>query len=60
VSDDNPEQLMTKKEVAQRWQTSAKTVERRSRKDGLPYIQIGRQIRFRLADVLAYEKKNRK
>ena len=57
---ENPEQLMTKKEVAHRWQTSEKTVERRSRRDGLPYIQIGRQIRHRLADILAYEKKNRK
>ena len=57
---DNPGQLMTNEELADRWQVSEKTIERRIRKDGLPCIRIGRQIRFRLADILAYEKKNRK
>ena len=57
---DDLERLLTKKEVAGRWQVSEKTVERRMRKDGLPYIRIGRQIRFRLSDILAWEKKNRK
>lgn len=54
------ERLMTKSELADRWRVSEKTIDRHTRKNGLPHIRIGRQIRFRLSDILAHEKKMRK
>jgi excisionase family DNA binding protein len=54
------ERLMTKGELADRWRVSEKTIDRHIRNNGLPHIRIGRQIRFRLSDILAHEKKMRK
>ena len=56
----DPERLMTKSELADRWRVSEKTIDRHMRKNGLLHIRIGRQIRFRLSDILAHEKKMRK
>ena len=52
---DKAEQLMTRAELATRWKVSVKTIDREIRRHLVPYIRVGRQIRFKLADILAYE-----
>jgi excisionase family DNA binding protein len=54
------ERLLTKAELAERWQVSEKTVDRHIRRYGLPHIKIGRQTRFSFTDILQHEKKMRK
>ncbi|WP_425475990.1 helix-turn-helix domain-containing protein [Mesorhizobium yinganensis] len=51
------DQLLTDSDLAARWQVSSKTL-RNARVSGhlhLPYIKIGRAVRYRLSDVKAYE-----
>jgi hypothetical protein len=50
------EKLLTEKQLAKRHQRSPKTL-RNDRVKGayIPFIRIGRHIRYRLSDVLAYE-----
>jgi excisionase family DNA binding protein len=50
-----PTRLLDMDEVAQRWGVSARTVARLVKKGRLRAVRIGRQVRFRLEDVLAYE-----
>jgi len=52
----NTETVLTVEELADRWKVSARTVSRMLQKGELPHFQIGRQIRIRLSDILAYEK----
>ena len=43
-------------ELAQRWQISEATLERwRSQRKGPHFLRLGGQVRYRLADVEAYE-----
>ena len=45
-------------ELAARWNISHRTLERwRWLGVGLPYIKVGGRIRYRLADIQAYEQK---
>jgi excisionase family DNA binding protein len=52
--------ILTKQELARRWKISIKTLERitSDRVHGIRYFKIGRQVRFRLRDVEAFEQKN--
>ena len=50
------EQLMTLQAIADRWLVSVKTVDRLTKRGALFRIKVGRQIRIRRQDVLAYEK----
>ena len=50
------EQLMTQEELAFRWKISEATLERdRSMKKGVRFMKLGGLIRYRMADVIAYE-----
>jgi len=47
---------ISQNELAQRWQTSEATLERwRSQRKGPQFLRLGGQVRYRLADVEAYE-----
>ena len=56
VAADDPHPFLTPRQVAHRWLVCKRTVERMIRDRALPHVRIGRQIRVRLADVIAYEK----
>lgn len=56
MSDDN-ETLLTPEELAQRWSVSVKTLTKwRYEGSGPLWLKIGGQARYRLADVLQYER----
>ena len=58
IKTDDSERLLTREELAAYWRVSPKTVSRISERD-LPVVRIGKQVRYRLADVSAYEKRRR-
>lgn len=48
--------LLTQRDLARRWRVSPRTIERwRVLGRGPRFCRIGRQIRYRLCDVCAYE-----
>ena len=47
--------LLTRREVAERWRQSTETVKRRERAGVLHALKLGRGVRYRLSDVLAFE-----
>lgn len=50
--------FLTSMQLSQRWCISSSTLERwRWLGVGLPYIKVGGRIRYRLADIKAYEQK---
>lgn len=49
------EVFLTAHELAQRWRCSGETLKRRRRSGQLPAYKLGRSVRFKLADVLAFE-----
>jgi Helix-turn-helix domain len=52
---ESPELFLTDVEVAEMLHRSVKTLRNdRSLRRGIPYVKNGRQVRYRLADVLAY------
>jgi hypothetical protein len=48
--------LLTRREVAERWRQSTETIKRRERAGALQALKLGRGVRYRLSDVLAFEK----
>ena len=47
---------LTEKELAQRWSVAVKTLQnQRVAGCGLSYLKIGRSVRYRLIDVIAFE-----
>ena len=53
------EELLTQKQLARRWVLSERTLERwRCTGEGPTYIKLGGLVRYRLADILAYEHEN--
>ena len=48
--------LLTRRELADRWRQSTETIKRRERAGLLHALKLGRGVRYRLSDVLAYEK----
>ena len=59
TSDDTPERLLSLDDLADRWQVSTRTIKRLLDDGEIHCVRVGRQIRFKLADILAYEKKRR-
>jgi hypothetical protein len=47
--------LLTRREVAERWRQSTETVKRREKAGVLNALKLGRGVRYRLSDVLAFE-----
>ena len=48
---------LNEKQLAERWGVSVRTLQAaRIKGSGAPFIRIGRSVRYRLEDVLAYEK----
>jgi len=51
------DRLLTAQEVAERWKMTAPTIYRYGNTDLLPKVTVGkRQVRFRLRDVLNFER----
>jgi hypothetical protein len=47
---------LSEKQLAERWNLSVRTLQAaRVKGTGVPFIRIGRAVRYRLEDVLAYE-----
>ena len=47
---------LTQEELSARWKITSRTLEQhRWRGIGCPYVKIGRLVRYRLSDVIAYE-----
>jgi hypothetical protein len=57
--------MLTRKKLAQRWDTTERTIDRRRSLGLLPWVDLARgtgkrpQIRFRLEDVEEYERQGR-
>jgi Helix-turn-helix domain len=54
LTGDDP--LFTRQELAERWRQSTETIKRRERAGRLHALKLGRSVRYRLSDVLAFEK----
>ena len=50
-SPDITERFLTRKALADRWQLSKETLKRRERCGLLPFLKLGRGVRYRIADV---------
>lgn len=56
TSTDPQDVLLSEAELASRWgYASGSLKNQRSEGRGLPFVRIGRTVRYRLSDVLAYE-----
>ena len=47
--------LLTRAQLATRWQVSKETIKRREKAGVLPVLKLGRDARYRLSDVLRLE-----
>jgi hypothetical protein len=53
---DNGLPRLNEKQLAERWGVSIRTLQAaRVKGSGVPFVRIGRSVRYRLEDVLAYE-----
>jgi hypothetical protein len=53
---DNGLPRLNEKQLAERWAVSVRTLQAaRVKGGGVPFVRIGRSVRYRLEDVLAYE-----
>lgn len=60
-SSDDPLLLIRERELAERWKTSRRTLQRwRAQGLGPAYILMVGAVRYRLADVVAYEERMRR
>jgi hypothetical protein len=50
-SPDITERFLTRKGLADRWQLSTETLKRRERCGLLPFLKLGRGVRYRLSDI---------
>lgn len=48
---DNTERFLTRRGLADRWQLSTETLKRRERCGLLPFLKLGRGVRYRLDDI---------
>ena len=61
AASEDPNALLREKDLAARWKTSQRTLQRmRAERSGPAFLHIGGSIRYRLADVLAYEDRMRR
>ena len=49
------ERLLTRRLLADRWSMSTETLKRREKAGILPFLRLGRGVRYRLSDVEALE-----
>lgn len=57
----NADLLLTERDVARRQNLSVRTLQnRRGAGGGIPYLKLGRSVRYRLSDVLAWEQARRR
>jgi hypothetical protein len=49
------QQFITRRDLADRWLVSTETLKRKERAGLLRAFKIGRGVRYRMADVLAFE-----
>ena len=47
-------ELLTEQELAERWHTTPRHIRRLRVESGLPYIKLGRLVRFDAADVVLW------
>lgn len=64
LSSNSPEfsgdKLIPETQLADRWGVSPRTLQaQRLRGSGCPFIVIGRNVRYRLSDVITFEEQNR-
>ncbi len=52
------ERLLTKKEIADFLNVSIKMIDRKVQLNEIPYLKIGRLVRFRRSEILAWAKEN--
>ncbi len=51
--------FLTEVELAKRWRVSTKKLQAdRWKEQGVPFVKIGRSVRYRLAEVIAYEERH--
>jgi hypothetical protein len=51
--------FLTEHQLGRRWQISVKKLQAdRYNRRGVPFVKLGRSVRYRLADVLAHEELN--
>lgn len=51
--------LATEQQLSERWGVSIKKLQAdRLKGEGIPFVKIGRLVRYRLEDILAYEQAN--
>jgi hypothetical protein len=50
-SKDKAVRLLTRKDLSDRWQLSVETLKRRERCGLLPFLKLGRGVRYRLDDI---------
>jgi hypothetical protein len=48
---DRAVRLLTRKGLSDRWQLSIETLKRRERCGVLPFLKLGRGVRYRLSDI---------
>jgi hypothetical protein len=53
---DKATRLLTRKGLADRWQVSTETLKRRERCGLLPFLKLGRGVRYRMSDIEALER----
>lgn len=51
----NEQGLLTRRQLCDRWQFSKETLKRRERAGTLPFLKLGRGVRYRISDVLRLE-----
>lgn len=52
--------FLNERELARRWNTSPRTLQRwRAEDQGPAFLRIGGSVRYRLSDILAYEERHR-
>lgn len=57
---DDPEACLTQRQLAARWSMSPRSLERwRRERYGLPWLIIGGSVRYKLADVVSFERAHR-
>lgn len=60
LPDFSGDKLISESQLAERWGVSPRTLQaQRLRGTGCPFIVIGRNVRYRLSDVIAFEEQNR-
>ena len=48
-------EILTRRELARRWQVSRETIKRRERAGILPGLELGRGVRYRIEDIKRIE-----